>query len=190
MIGKPGFVVGFIRTWGARYPITEQRKKMDNHEISRVYDDFDLLIRQRRPGDTVAVTHLHLLADPKRKYRRANLLEALRRIEATGSHVLELSTGLKTKNRSERDTMLINACEAMALGRIPTQGGKIGRPKRKWDERDTQILMRHWHSLKHSTDAVAVLAMRADGVMDVTPSIVRKLLGNSGRRPGSRPKRK
>lgn len=48
MIGKPGFVVGFIRTWGARYPITEQRKKMDNHEISRVYDDFDLLIRQRR----------------------------------------------------------------------------------------------------------------------------------------------
>lgn len=182
MSGKPVFTVGFVREWGARYSLASQRAAMRKFEIKRVYDDRALLIRQRRPGDAVAVAWLHLLTDPARKYRRADLMGAIQSLEEKGAHIWELGSGLKSNKRGERDTMLVNAYEALALGRVPKKGGKIGRPRREWTEPDVTTLRLHWYSNRHRTDALAVAAMRADGVKNITPSIVRKLLGNSGRR--------
>lgn len=182
------FVVGFVRPWGGRYPLAAQTAAMEAAGIKRVYDDRELLIRQRRPNDRVAIHWLHLLTDPKRKYRRRDLLNALHALEEKGAHVLELATGRTTEFPKTRDMMLVDAMEALGLGRVPSRNTRQGRPSRLWSEKDLSIIRLHWHSGKHATDGAAVEAIRAAGVRNISASIIRKLpgFGNSGRPFGRR----
>lgn len=179
-----GYVVAFVRPWGGRYPREAQEAAAKAQGIRKVYDDRDLLIKhQRKKDDVVAVLWLHLLADPRKKQRRRDMMAALHAIEEKGASVFELGSGRSTRNPRERDLMIIDASEALGLGRVPGRNTKPGRPARVFADKDLSIIQLHWYSGKHATDAKAVEAIRAAGVKNISGSIIRKMprFGNSGR---------
>lgn len=182
--------VGFIRK-SDKHSLPAQRAAMERAEIVRVYDDWELCLRQRRrgSGDVVAVHKASALADPvdRRKLGglRASFRRNLDRLEKTGSTLLELSTGLSTAIPSERD-QITRAAED-ELGRV-RRFSHTGRPRRVWSPEQLAIMRIHWRSRDHETNRDAAKAVQADGV-PASASMIFKALGPSGRSIGPKPRK-
>lgn len=178
-------IVGFVRK-SDRRTLEAQRASMARAHVTRVYDDLDLCIRQRRRGhgDVVAVHRLMVLADPKDRRKlgglRASFRVHLDRLEDAGAVVLELDTGRTSANPRDRDLM-IRAAED-ELGRV-RRYSKTGRPARVWGKEELAVMRLHWFSREHDTNKDAVAAMVRDGVR-VSASQAYKALGKSGRELG------
>ncbi|MEQ1698124.1 MAG: hypothetical protein ABL901_20015 [Hyphomicrobiaceae bacterium] len=98
-----------------------------------------------RRGDTVHVTHLHVLA---RRLKRSNhnmrldLWEIMKQIDERGAVVAETSTGRTSADKSQRDDMIRDAIEVLTRGhkarsaKIARANGKLGgRPPKRGIER-------------------------------------------------------
>lgn len=157
---------------------------MTRAQITRVYDDLDLCIRQcrRGHGDVIAVHRAMLLADPRDRRKLGGLRAAFRatldKLEDAGAVLLELDTGLTTANRRERD-QIVRAAED-ELGRV-RRYSRTGRPVRVWGINELAVMRLHWFSREHETNDAAVAAMVRDGVR-VSASQAYKALGPSKRR--------
>lgn len=115
-----------------------------------------------RPGDVLAVRHMHLLAPAKSgtndKPRRA-LWATLKAIEAKKASVYEVSTARSSLNRDERDGMLADAIEALThAGRSPRKGHLPGRPAFTYSEKQIDQARRAWFDLRHRTNSDAIRA--------------------------------
>lgn len=168
-------VIGYIRVILPRYTEAGQRKAMDANSIERVLTEGAKvarryagtraeLIRMVRTGTTIAVHHLHLLADPgakrKRGGTRADLWKAVDEVEKRGGAIWELYTGLRTDTREGRDAMTRAAVETLARGRHKTsKADKRGRPKKEFPAADLAKAKALWESrrLKRWVDVEAKL---------------------------------
>lgn len=184
-MNKNTHLVGFVRKSDKR-SLAAQKAAMERAQITRVYDDLDLCIRQRRRGggDVVAVHRAMLLADPKDKRKlgglRASFRAHLDRLEDAGAVLLELDTNRSTASPRDRDLMIRDAEDE--LGRV-RRYSKTGRPARVWGKDELAVMRLHWFLREHLTNKDAVAAMVADGVR-VSASQVYKALGKSGRELG------
>jgi hypothetical protein len=156
-------VLGYIRVILPRYAEAAQRKAMDAHSIRHIIEGGkrhtgtrDALLRMVRPGTTVAVLHLHLLADPKAKRKRggtrADLWRVIDEVERRGGTFWELYTDLRSDNREGRDRMTREAVETLARGRHKTRASdKRGRPKKPVSDADWAKAKALWESRKLKT---------------------------------------
>src|SRR3990167_5252499 len=156
--------IGYIRVILPRYPDGGQRKAMTEHGIDKIIQEGGKkpngtrsdLLRMRAPGRVIAIQHLFLLADPKAKRKRGgtrkDLWKAIDAWEADGGIFWELSTGLRSDNRRQRDEMTREAVEALARGRHKTdRGDKRGRPKKEFDDTTKAKGKAVWESRKYKT---------------------------------------
>jgi hypothetical protein len=165
-------VRGYVREILPRYKVVGQRAAMDTHGITMVIQESKRnatgtradLLRMVAKGRLVAVQHLFLLADPRTKSRRGgtrqDLWATVDKIEAGGGVIWELSTGRRTDDRRQRDEMMRDAVEALALGRHKTsQADKRGRPPKSFDDATLAKGRAAWESRKHKRwqDAAAAL---------------------------------
>lgn len=153
-------VLGYIRVILPRYAEAGQRKAMDAHSIRHIIEGGkrhtgtrEALLRMVRPGTTVAVLHLHLLADPKTKRKRggmrADLWRVIDEVEKRGGSFWELYTDLRSDNREGRDRMTREAVETLARGRHKTRASdKRGRPKKEFTEAQWAKGKAAWDSRK------------------------------------------
>lgn len=182
-------IVGFRRKH-ARHSLPSQTIALEAVGVTKIYDDLDLCIRQRRRGkdDMVAVVRLLLLADPSRRYQAGGMRQALYKavdaIEAAGASILEVDTGRTTADARQRDMMIRDAVDDLARTRKGTR--RPGRPNRVWTDEQRTIMQIHWRDLRHLTNRDAVAAINASGVKCSVSQVI-KLLGASGRPLG--PKR-
>ena len=144
---------GFIRGGIPRYPPEGQLKAMNAHSIPHVIQqggktlkDVPHVMRAHRVefvrmswrGRLLAVQYLFLLADPKAQGKkggkRKDLWDTIRAIEAKDAILWELSTGRRTDDLKQRDTMIEDAIEALAKGRHKTgpHDRRQGRPKKEF----------------------------------------------------------
>jgi hypothetical protein len=115
-----------------------------------------------RPGNVLAVRHMHLLAPAKSsnndKPRRA-LWAALKAVEDKKASVYEVSTARSSLNKDERDAMLADAIEALThAGRSPRKGHLPGRPAFTYSEKQIDQARRAWFDLRHRTNSDAIRA--------------------------------
>lgn len=181
-------VVGYVRE-DSRKSERAQRAAMAADAITKIYTDWSLLIRQRRrgAGDVIAVTDLYLIADTGRRTVKGGMRQSVidRRAEArrAGATIFELSTGRTTATPDEADAMLSAALNTLAG--TPARSTKTGRPPKTYSDHELTIMRLHWLALgKHRTNRAAVAAMAADGVKASVQKVTR-LLGPSGRKPGT-----
>lgn len=139
-MSKNEHVSGFVRVLPPRYKIDGQRRALEQAGVSRIYIEgtkgnatLNDVIRNLRPGDVVAVVHTFLLADPRMKRKlggaRADLWTKVDAIENPGASIWEVSSGLRSSDRKQREVMMREAIEALARGRHKTSNSdKRGRP--------------------------------------------------------------
>lgn len=125
-------------------------------------ETLEACIRLLRPGNVLAVRHMHLLAPPKTstndKPRRA-LWAAISAIEDRNASVYEVSTARSSLNRIERDGMLADAIEALThAGRSPRKGHLPGRPAFEFTEKQIDQARRAWFDIRHRTNSDAIRA--------------------------------
>lgn len=188
------FIVGYRRKHHA-HSLQAQSAELVEAGASRIYDDMELLLRQRRKnhGDVVAVRRVLLLADPTQTYRpggvRQSMLDVFDRIEASGAIVLETSTGLRSDDKKQRDRMQRIAIDELSRARKGSKG--IGRPINQPLRDKADVMSLHWRDHKtYETNEAAVDGINLDprmGGMKVTESQVLKVLKGSGRRFGRKP---
>jgi hypothetical protein len=176
------YIVGFLRQH-PRHKISEQEVWLKEAGALKLYSDLELCIRQRRPGDVVAVTHAHLLSEPKDRRKkggpRQSLYSALDGFKAKKTVVWEVSTNRRTDDADQRELMVREAIEKLARTRVHSD--RKGRPPRKWTQEELETIEWHWRSLGHETNEEAIAAMRAEGIKRISVSIVSKRFGPSGR---------
>lgn len=167
-----------------------QRAMLKADGVERIYDDWSLLMRQRRKGrgDVIVVTDLWVIADPARRTVKGGMRQSMieRRAEARqrGASIFELSSGASTLHADEADDMLSRSLDALANTRAMSK--TIGRPPKVYSDHEQTIMRLHWHALrKHPTNRDAIAAMASDGVR-VSVQMVTRLLGPSGRKPGGK----
>jgi len=186
--------VAFVRD-DTRRSKRAQTSALTADGIARIYEDWPLLVRQRRKGhgDVVVVCSLYLIADPSRRTvkggMRQSVFDRLRELRQVGASVFELDSRRSSSNEDERDAMLAEAFERLSQSRA--RSDRIGRPPRVWTDDQKTIMRLHWESRMHRTNDLAVAAMLKDGVR-ATVFQVTRLLGPSGRKPGTtgpRPKK-
>jgi len=157
------------------------------------------LIATLRRGDIVAVTLLHVLAARKTSHKdkpREDLKAAIRAIEAKGASIVEIDTGLDSKDKAQRDEMIFAAFEHLASAGRAAAGRRNGRksrgrPPRAWASDQLAVMEKHWYSLDHATNDDAIRAINRHGDFDrpVTANQVYKAMtalrgkgkGGSGR---------
>jgi hypothetical protein len=181
-------IVGFVRT-DVRHSLQEQQRLMAVHGITKIYEDLDLCIRQRRKGygDVVAVKRLALFADPKHLRHKGGMRHSMRAaveaLERAGATILELDTGRRRDDPSVREAMMLDAIDQLSRSRYKSQN--IGRPRKEWTPEQLTIMRLHWFDhVRHHSNEAAAAAIRADGVQ-VSASQVHKLLGPSRRLAGN-----
>jgi hypothetical protein len=161
--------VGYIRVFLPRYPASGQRKAMESHSIPTVIHEgkqvreseickiipgeLDHFVRMAGDGRLLAVQHLFLLGNPKvrgRGEKAKDLWATIRRIEAKGAILWELSTGRRSDDRDQRDEMIEDAVVALAKGRHKRHRGdkRRGRPKAEFTAEEWQRAFDVWHSRK------------------------------------------
>jgi hypothetical protein len=126
-------------------------------------ETLDGCIRLLRPGDVLAVRHLHLLAPPKLRTvdkPRRDLWAAVREIEARGASIFEVSAHRSSLKRDERDAMIADAIEALThAGRSPRKGRpQPGRPPLEFSEKEVEQARRAWFDIRHRTNDDALRA--------------------------------
>ena len=180
---KPS-TVGFMRKH-ARHSLPSQKALMDVRGITKLYTDFDLLVRRRRRGhgDVVAIKRLMLLPDPSNRRKaggmRQALYKALDDLEAAGATLLELETNRSTANAREREMAIRDAVDDLARTRKGTR--PPGRPQLEWTEDQQIIMKRHWFNHRdYQSNPAAVRAINAAGVK-ASMCQLRKMCGPSGR---------
>jgi hypothetical protein len=185
--GTP-IIVGFVRT-DVRHSLQEQQRLMAVHGITKIYEDLDLCIRQRRKGygDVVAVKRLALFADPKHLRHKGGMRHSMRAaveaLERAGATILELDTGRRRDDLSVREAMMLDAIDQLSRSRYKSQN--IGRPRKEWTPEQQTIMRLHWFDhVRHYSNEAAAAAIRADGVQ-ASASQVHKLLGPSRRLAGN-----
>lgn len=156
---------------------------------NRIYTDWPLMIRQRRPGsaDTLHVSDLWIIVDPARRTTKGGLAQSLveRRAEARRAGIVaivEASTGLRSDNPEQADKMLAAALATISGTRRRSR--TVGRPRVIWSDSDLVVVRMHWQSRQHANDRAALAAMKADGIRGAYYQRVYAELGPSGRRPG------
>jgi len=145
------------------------------------------LLKKARPGDTIAVTKLRAIYQPRGKETpRKALFRALHDLEDHGCKIVETSTGLHSSNARERDKMVSACLDELARSR---SGGDAGRPKRELSKDEHALGRRHWFSHEHETNGAAVIAARAEakelGMVELrrlrSPQAFIHVFGPSGR---------
>lgn len=197
-------IVGFLRGH-PRHSLSSQQVLMDVRGITKLYADFDLLVRQRRDGhrDVVAVKRLILLADPVNRRKpggmRQALYKALDELAAVGVEVVELETNRSTANARERELAIRDAIEEMAQTRKSTR--RPGRPEIEWSDEQKTIMRLHWFNHRdYATNPIALKAINAalnagrkkgEPKLKVSMRQVRRVCDGPSGRPsgGNRPKR-
>ena len=118
------------------------------------------LLKKARPGDTIAVTKLRAIYQPKGKETpRKALFRALHDLEDHGCKIVETSTGLHSSNARERDKMVSACLDELARSRA---GGDAGRPKRELSKEEHALGRRHWFSHENVTNVSAVFQARKE----------------------------
>jgi hypothetical protein len=194
-----GKIVGYVCDT-PRLRADAQVKRMADHNIEDVWIEgrkvgfkfalavqtFDKLVKYVRPGEAVAVDRVFVMA-PGLRDRHARLIKRLAELKAKGVHVLELSTGRCTANPGNRDMMLADAMSDLSrVGRHKSPG----RPVNKFDPAADAIIARHWKSAAHVRDADALAAMKQDGLMGWSVSMILKARTQDGKSrygPSGRP---
>ena len=125
-------------------------------------ETLEACIQLLRPGNVLAVRHLHLLAPAKSstndKPRRA-LWAALKAIREKKASVYEVSTARNSLNPDERDDMIADAIEALThAGRSPRKGHLPGRPAFTYSEKQIDQARRAWFDIRHRTNSDAIRA--------------------------------
>ncbi len=155
----------------------------------RPAENWAYLLRRVRPGDTVATVDLRTMYWPRKGVAPGRgLLAKLRELEGPerAVRIIETSTRLRLWLPGERDEALLGFRERIARA---SQGGSGGRNRREFSAEQRELVERHWRSLRHATDQIAVDALRAEavkrgvvGIADLDyPQIVAKHFGASGR---------
>jgi hypothetical protein len=185
--GTP-IIVGFVRT-DVRHSLQEQQRLMAVHGITKIYEDLDLCIRQRRKGygDVVAVKRLALFADPKHLRHKVGMRHSMRAaieaLERAGATILELDTGRRRDDPAVREAMMLDAIDQLSRSRYKSQN--IGRPRKEWTPEQKTIMRLHWFDhVRHHSNEAAAAAIRSDGVQ-ASMSQVHKVLGPSRRAAGN-----
>lgn len=156
-------VVGYIRVILPRYALVGQKDAMERNGVANYLVEGGKrpaptgtrqdVLRMMRSGRLLAVQHLFLLADPrKRSGQRADLWKAIAAVEDRGGAIWELCTGRKSSDRKERDGMIADAIEALARGRHKRSASdKRGRPPKEFSEAQWKQAHDAWHSRKLKT---------------------------------------
>jgi hypothetical protein len=162
------------------------------------------LLRLAGPGRTFVLVHAFLLADPKAMKKRGGLKAsfdaALKAVEARGSIVRDLETGLTTETKPHRKAIVAvshNHISRASRGERSALNGKLsqGRPPRWANPADRKIIWEEWHSALNRTndEAAAAASKRMD--KEISPNSMWKVVkamrvekghdakGASGRRP-------
>ncbi len=126
-----------------------------------------------RPGDTLLIMRLMLLAEPRKRSRdnpRMDLWAVLAELRRRGVTVWELATDRRSDDPQQRDDMIRDAIEALTLGgrHLPSDvaraiGSRGGRPRKNLDPW-REIIEREWYSNRHPSNKIAVAVMRSHGV--------------------------
>ena len=154
----------------SRPEIWVEGRDVSPFKVGKVRQSFDLLVRKLRKGDTLLVYKLFVMA-PGQRDRHKRLVLRMKELAANGVHVEQIDprAPLRSKRPGERDMML---AQAMAdLSRVG-QHKSPGRPKRTYPPGEVEIVNRHWKSAVHETDKDAVDAMRRDGLVGWSRSII------------------
>ena len=199
---------GFIRPVGKRYPAAAQRRAMEDHGVTVVYEEThhtvgmrESWLRTLRPGDHAVLLWLCLAVDDigNATVKRRDLQLVIDEIEKRGAFIWELGSNLKTSDKHQRDKMIAAAWEGLGKGRV-LRSEKPGRPPSWQDEKEREIIWQEWHSKDHRTNAIAAAAAserlgKKIGV-DAMYRVVREMrktrnvstawLGGSGRAAGRR----
>jgi len=118
------------------------------------------LLKKARPGDTIAVTKLRAIYQPRGKETpRKALFRALHDLEDHGCKIVETSTGLHSSNARERDKMVAACLDELARSR---SGGDAGRPKRELSKEEDALGRKHWFDMRHVGNEGAFRAARAE----------------------------
>lgn len=148
-------IIGLIRVLKPRYTEAGQRAALTAPGVNArcILNLADAtreeVLRMTRPGTVIAVQHLHLVADPKRKHQkggmRADLWKALDAFEKKGGVFWELYSGLRTDTKAGRDTMTRGAIETLARGRHKTErNDKRGRPPKEFTKTQWEVAEKVW----------------------------------------------
>jgi hypothetical protein len=207
-------IIGVIRDhrW---VEVGDQRKRLQAYGCRKMLDlskgnelgagQPDLL-RLAGPGRTFVLVHAFLLADPKAMRKRGGMKASfdatLKAIEARGSVVRDLETGLTTETKEHRKAVVAvshSHISRASRGERSALNGKMsqGRPP-KWDNPEhRQVMWEEWHSTANRTnvDAAKEASRRigkyvSPNTMWKTVKVMRaergmKGKGASGRRPHS-----
>lgn len=181
--------IGYVRP-DARISEREQRRAVTTSGALRVTGDWSTVMRSRRKdatADVVIVKRLHLLADPSklraRGGMRQSMLDRLAALRSRGTEVIEADTGRSTGVAGQYEAMLADATATLAQSRERSK--RIGRRPIEYSEDALAVMRLHWRSMDHRTNGHALAAMASDGVR-VSAQKAARLLGPSGRKPGTR----
>lgn len=154
----------------------EQRKRLEAEKCRAIIEigpkdvsqaDF---MRLATEGRTFVLAHAFLLADPLRRNQRGGLKasfnKTLATLEAKGSHVKDLETGLTTETKEHRRAIIALSHNHISRSnqglRSNINGAKSkGRPPAWSDPKVRKVLWDEWHSTVHKTNAEAVAAAEA-----------------------------
>lgn len=156
------------------------------------------VLRLVRPGVTVKIQRIHLIADPASlrlpggKY--ASVIRRIAAIEDKGGAVMDVDRGWISTKKRDYSAMLEAAAISIKQGSREPTGRKAGRPTASEKlAKYRPIIEAEWHSRKHATNREAVAAMVARGVpKNTTENIVWRAMkqwtgtGSSGRASGPR----
>lgn len=127
------------------------------------------MAKARRPGDTVLIEALALLAEPKSsavRWPSQDLRDALEDIERRGAVVVETHTGRRSDDPEQRRSMIEDAVRALGAGQraLPSDvaranGAKGGRRVKQFPPGVIQEAQRVWESRKYKTYRDAAKAL-------------------------------
>lgn len=139
----------------------------------------DALIRSVRPRTVVVVRRLFCLAPwaGETRTRRRVLGERVSRIKAAGGSIMEGEGGRRTDVNDQCTLMLLDAYEEVGNSRRMTGTGKRGRPGKNRPPEHLAIMKAEWLSRKNPNHQTATDAMKAQGVLNVTPQELYRLFG-------------
>lgn len=139
----------------------------------------DALIRSARPGTVIVVRRLFCLAPwvGETRARRRVLGERMAAIRTAGGCVMEGEGGRRSDADGQCEPMLVEAYEEIGNSRRGWNVGKRGRPGKNRPPEHLAIMKAEWLSRKNPNWQTAVEAMKAQGVLNVTPQELYRLFG-------------
>ena len=127
------------------------------------------ILSDLRSGNTLEVTFLGLLAEPRDKKKcpnpHADLFNVMRELKARGIVIREAATGWTTEEDDLRDEMVFRAGEFIRRGRRSDQARINGRKNAtKVTHEQRAIMERMWFDMRIKTDLDVVAALAELGI--------------------------